>query len=210
MPNREPMTALWRLASEKIMLGDFPPSSRDIFFTLPAAARITSLPTSVEPVKAILSTRSEAAELVGRARRVRSGLQDYGATYGQRGRDLPGGQEDGEVPGRNDPYNPNRLLEDQADGVVHVVGHHLSLHVQGEPGVVVEHVGGHGDLHPRLAEGLANLGGEEAGKVIMLLADLVGGLAEDLSALAGGGLAPSAAIEGVAGGPGGGGGAPPA
>src|SRR3972149_8085268 len=62
MPNRAPMTALWRLASAKMMLGDLPPNSRDIFLTLPAAARITCLPTSVEPVKAILSTSSEAAK----------------------------------------------------------------------------------------------------------------------------------------------------
>src|SRR3989304_2904141 len=61
MPNREPMTALWRLASAKMMLGDLPPSSREIFLTLLAAARITSLPTSVAPVNAILSTSSEAA-----------------------------------------------------------------------------------------------------------------------------------------------------
>ena len=37
-------------------LGDLPPSSSDTFFKLPAAAWTISLPTSVEPVKAILST----------------------------------------------------------------------------------------------------------------------------------------------------------
>src|SRR3972149_6349211 len=152
MPNREPMTALWRLASAKMMLGDLPPSSREIFLTLLAAARITSLPTSVEPVNAILSTSSEAArrppvaaavpgmtlttpagggraprggrgragddvadagggarlvedaaQLVGRAGRVGGGLHDDRAADGQGRRRLPRHQEQGEVPGRDDP-----------------------------------------------------------------------------------------------------------
>ena len=38
------------------MFGDLPPSSSETFFRLPAAARTMILPTSVEPVKAILST----------------------------------------------------------------------------------------------------------------------------------------------------------
>src|SRR5687767_263834 len=38
------------------MFGDFPPSSSEIFFTVPAASRMICLPTSVLPVKAILST----------------------------------------------------------------------------------------------------------------------------------------------------------
>ena len=43
------------------MLGLLPPSSSDTFFRLPAAAFTMSLPTSVEPVKAILSTSGWAA-----------------------------------------------------------------------------------------------------------------------------------------------------
>src|ERR1035437_10004888 len=43
-------------ASAKTRLGDLPPSSRETFFKLPAAACKISLPTSVDPVKAILST----------------------------------------------------------------------------------------------------------------------------------------------------------
>ena len=39
------------------MLGDFPPSSSVSFFTVSAALRMRCLPTSVEPVKLILSTR---------------------------------------------------------------------------------------------------------------------------------------------------------
>ena len=39
------------------MFGDFPPSSSESRFSVPAASRMIPLPTSVEPVKAILSTR---------------------------------------------------------------------------------------------------------------------------------------------------------
>ena len=38
------------------MNGDFPPSSRESFFPLPAVAVRMILPTSVDPVNAILST----------------------------------------------------------------------------------------------------------------------------------------------------------
>ena len=37
-------------------MGDFPPSSRETFFKFPAAALVIILPTSVDPVKATLST----------------------------------------------------------------------------------------------------------------------------------------------------------
>ena len=39
------------------MLGDLPPSSSESRFSVPAASRMICLPTSVEPVNAILSTR---------------------------------------------------------------------------------------------------------------------------------------------------------
>ena len=49
---RASSTALSRSASSKIMNGDLPPSSSETGFKLLlAAARITSRPTSVEPVK---------------------------------------------------------------------------------------------------------------------------------------------------------------
>src|ERR1700724_269828 len=58
LPN-EPDTdapACSRSASAKIKLADLPPSSRETRLTSPAAARITSLPTGVEPVKATFRT----------------------------------------------------------------------------------------------------------------------------------------------------------
>ena len=43
-------------ASAKTMFGDLPPSSSDTRFSDPAASRMMPLPTSVDPVNAILST----------------------------------------------------------------------------------------------------------------------------------------------------------
>ena len=51
-----PSTALSRSASSNTMNGDLPPSSSDSFLPVPAVARRMMRPTSVEPVKAILST----------------------------------------------------------------------------------------------------------------------------------------------------------
>jgi len=51
-----PGIAFDRSASFRMMFGDLPPSSRVSFFRSLAAALTISLPTSVEPVKATLST----------------------------------------------------------------------------------------------------------------------------------------------------------
>ena len=51
-----PSTTLSRSASSNTTNGDFPPSSSEIFFPVPAVAARMMRPTSVEPVKAILST----------------------------------------------------------------------------------------------------------------------------------------------------------
>ena len=51
-----------RSTSPKTTFGDLPPSSSETFFRLPAAACRISLPTSVEPVKATLSTSGCAAK----------------------------------------------------------------------------------------------------------------------------------------------------
>ena len=55
-PNSAPSTAISKSASAKKMLGDLPPSSSEIFFSVAAAARMIVLPTSALPVNAILST----------------------------------------------------------------------------------------------------------------------------------------------------------
>ncbi len=56
MPSTTPSTALSRSASSNTMNGDLPPSSSDSRLPEPAVARRIRRPTSVEPVKAILST----------------------------------------------------------------------------------------------------------------------------------------------------------
>src|ERR1700730_3227900 len=57
-----PLIATSISASGKTIAGDFPPSSRDNFFRLRAAAWTISLPPSVEPVNATLSTSGCAAK----------------------------------------------------------------------------------------------------------------------------------------------------
>ena len=56
-----PRIATSMSASGNTIAGDFPPSSSDTFFKLPAAACTISLPTSVDPVNATLSTSGCAA-----------------------------------------------------------------------------------------------------------------------------------------------------
>src|SRR5207253_7230584 len=51
-----PLTAISISASSKTMNGALPPNSSDSFLTVPAHCSISSLPTSVEPVKVNLRT----------------------------------------------------------------------------------------------------------------------------------------------------------
>ena len=51
-----PAIAASTSASGKTIVGDLPPSSRETFFKLPAAAFVIIFPTSVDPVNATLST----------------------------------------------------------------------------------------------------------------------------------------------------------
>lgn len=51
-----PCAAASRSASSKTSIGAWPPSSSETFLTVPAAFAISSLPTSVLPVKVILRT----------------------------------------------------------------------------------------------------------------------------------------------------------
>ena len=64
MPIMAHSTAPSRSASAKITLGDLPPSSRPIFLMFPAAARMMLCPTSVLPVKVIISTSSLSARVL--------------------------------------------------------------------------------------------------------------------------------------------------
>src|ERR687892_1328785 len=58
-PHRTPSTAKSRSTSSSTIDGDFPPSSSVQRLIVPLASCMIRRPTSVEPVKAILSTRGE-------------------------------------------------------------------------------------------------------------------------------------------------------
>ena len=119
------------------MFGDLPPSSSDTCFRSRAAACTISLPTSVEPVKATLSTPGWAASAApavspkpvtmfttpggspascrisprrsARERSLFGHLQHHGAARGQRRRELPGRHQQREVPGNDLAHDADRL-----------------------------------------------------------------------------------------------------
>ena len=140
-PIDQALDALSRSASSNTMNGDFPPNSRDSRLWLVVAARIAR-PTSVEPVKAILSRsgcltsaspvepspvtmlttpggqRNFLANLTEQQRRQGSefrGLQDDSISGSERRRNLPRQHEQREIPG-NDLSN---------DSTRHVIGKFL-------------------------------------------------------------------------------------
>ena len=119
------------------MKGDLPPSSSESFLGVFAVALRMMRPTSVEPVKAILSMSGcstmrgagaavagddvehaggqadlggDLGEGEGGERGELGGLDDDGVAGGERGRDLPGEHQQREVPGDD--------LADDADGRV--------------------------------------------------------------------------------------------
>ena len=125
MPLTMPSTAWSSGASSKTMLAALPPSSRVTFLSVPATVRAIALPTSVEPVKATLSTSGWADErLAGGAgagddvddarrqvglladlgeeqrgqRRGLGRLEHDGVAAGQRRGDLPRQHQQREVP----------------------------------------------------------------------------------------------------------------
>ncbi len=126
-----------RSASSNTTLGDLPPSSSETFFRFPAAACKISLPTSVDPVNATLSTSGcddSAAPAVSpypgndvdyafrnsgfgnqfgqqqRAqRRLLCRLQNDGTACGQRRAQLPCRHQQRKVPGDDLPHHADGL-----------------------------------------------------------------------------------------------------
>ena len=122
------------------MTGDLPPSSSVTRFSVSVAARLMILPTSVEPVKATLSTSRAAHQAVagglaqagdevehagrearlgdevGEAERgqrgLLGGLEDERAAGGERGRDLLHGHHQREVPRHDLDGDADRLAAD--------------------------------------------------------------------------------------------------
>ena len=169
-----PSTA-WSIgASSKTMLAALPPNSKVSFLAVPATARWISLPTSVEPVNAILSTPGcatrarpvspapvmmlttpgrqvglleDLGQVQRRQRRRLGRLEDAGVAGRQRRGQLPRRHQQREVPGDDLAGDPERLGVGPEAGVAQLVG----------PSGVVEEVGG-GERHVDVAglpDGLA-------------------------------------------------------
>ena len=148
MPLTIPSTAWSSAASSKTMFAALPPSSSVSFLPVPASRRWIALPTSVEPVNAILSTsastsaapvRAVAGDDVDDARRQlglaehvaeeqrgerrRLGrLQHDGVAGGERGRELPREHQQREVPRDDLPGDAERPRRAVRERVLELVG----------------------------------------------------------------------------------------
>ena len=146
-----PMTVCAKFgASSSTMFADLPPSSRNTRFSVAAPFSMMRLPTAVEPVKEIRSTRgsvtsispamagsarSDDVEHAGREagfdgqfahdrahqRRVRRGLQDDGAAGEQRCDDLADVDVERHVPGRDRADDADGFVRHEALGVEAIV-----------------------------------------------------------------------------------------
>ena len=168
------------------------------------------VPTAVEPVKAMQATsgsstsgsptsapvpvttlttpggRSSSAvshHAQRRQRRQLARLDDDGVAGGDRGRDLPGHEQERIVERHDAADDAERLL----DGEVHLVGRHrrdrAAVRVARDLGVVVEAGGAPLDLVEVLDARLAALEREELGEAGAVFAHEAGGLVEELAAL---------------------------
>ena len=167
---------------------------------VPEARRITSRPTSVDPVKATLATsgcstsrvpttdplpattcstpsgmpasRASSASRSADERGDLGRLDHDGVAGGQGRADLPRGDGDREVPRDDGGHHAERLVE----GHVHATGHRH----RGPPvlvhrtGVEVEHLGHHGHLVAAVGDGLAHVGRLQLGQLLAVLLDLGG------------------------------------
>jgi hypothetical protein len=137
-----------------------------------------SLPTSVEPVKATLSTRSCAASGAPQAgeRGLLGELEDDGAAAGERGGEFPHGHQQREIPGND--------LRDHADGLAHRVGvevvasrkrQRFAGDFRGPACHVAEHVYGQGHIRDASnAARLAVVEGFDLGELLEILFEQVG------------------------------------
>ncbi len=154
------------------------------------------MPTSVEPVKESARTRGsvgpgaddgggvagdhvEDAARKARAlgefgqrecgeRRLGGRVRHHGAAGGECGAGLAGQHGGGEVPGRDQRGDPDRLAPDLHLGVVQVRGDALDIRALGLLGVEFEEGGGIVDLAARLGERLALFEGHDAGEILAM------------------------------------------
>ena len=182
------------------MNGDLPPSSSDSFLPVPAVALRIARPTSVEPVKAILSTpvvgderragRAVAGDDVDDARRQARLDADFGEgergqrrvfgrlqhdriARGERRRDLPGEHQQREVPRDDLPADADRTRAGK-----------LGVDQRGPAGVMVEMAGDERNVDvARLADRLAVVDRLEHGEEALALLHVAGERIEMLRAL---------------------------
>src|SRR3990172_4801961 len=181
MPKTEPMTARLRSASAKTIEGDLPPSSSETRLIVPAPARMTERPVTVEPVKAILFTSGCSARAApATSPRPGTTLKMPG---GERCRALAAGDVEREVPGDDHPHDAHRLLADVVEGV---------LRERENPAVDRPHkaleeaprvpAGGEIDER-RLADRLADVVALDPREALLLCLDDLGDAEEDAGAL---------------------------
>ncbi len=126
-------------------------------------------------------------------------FEDCGVTERQGGRDLPGGQHQGCVPGADRRDHAGRRVEHVGQQIpvgVGLVGGHRR--VVGEEPQVVRHARDFGVQG--LVDALTAVAGFELGEFFAVLVDLVGDRVQDLCAFLRRHLWPGPAVEGVAGG----------
>src|ERR1700677_1235197 len=105
-----PSTAASTCASSKTMNGALPPSSSPTFFTVPAACAISTLPTSVEPVKP--TTRTAGCSVIALPMARASPVTKL-RTPGGLAADHPGRK----IPRRDRRDHADRLLDDNDAGI---------------------------------------------------------------------------------------------
>jgi hypothetical protein len=151
-----------------------------------------SRPVVVSPVNAILAMRllDASGEQHDRGGRLLGGLEDDGVAGGQRGRQLPGGHQDREVPRDDLPDHAQRLVEVVGDGVVVDLAQRALLRAQ-RSGEVPEVVDGQRQIGvERLADRLAVVPRLRERKGFQVRLDAVGDLEQDPGPLPSGRLAP--------------------
>ena len=206
-----PSTAASTWASSKTMNGALPPSSSPTFFTVPAACAISTLPTSVEPVKPTTRTAgcSVIALPIARAspvtklstpgrhagaqrqfakrergqRRLARGLRHHGAADRDRRRDLAGDHRRREIPRRDRRDHADRLLDDDDAGIGAEGRIDLAVDALRLLAEKLDIGGGVVDLAARLRERLPLFAGHDERDVVAIGDDEVEPAAQDLRAL---------------------------
>ena len=208
-----PATAASTSASSKTTNGALPPSSIETRWRWSADWRTRILPTSVEPVKLTLRSRSSpisAETTVGRvagrhhvddARRdpdlaqqvgqlehgergLLGGLDDHRAAGGQRRADLAAAHRQREVPRRHEQARTHGTLERQQPALAVRGAHEAAVDAHRLLGEPAEELRAVGHLAGRLGQRLAHLQADGAGELVGALDDQLVRRSQQLPALA--------------------------